>query len=46
EARTPQASGVGLGLSVVRDVARRHGGEIVLSRSDHGGLRAALRIPV
>ncbi|MEL6369530.1 MAG: ATP-binding protein [Pseudomonadota bacterium] len=46
EARTPQASGVGLGLSVVRDVARRHGGEIVLSRSNHGGLRAALRIPV
>ncbi len=45
EARNQNISGVGLGLSVVRDVARSHGGDIVLGRSDKGGLRAALRIP-
>ena len=45
EARGQNVSGVGLGLSVVRDVARSHGGEIVLSKSPQGGLRATLRIP-
>ena len=45
EARGQNISGVGLGLSVVRDVARSHGGEIVLSKSPQGGLRATLRIP-
>ena len=45
EARSQNVSGVGLGLSVVRDVARSHGGEIVLSKSPRGGLRATLRIP-
>lgn len=45
EARNPNISGIGLGLSVVRDVARSHGGEIILSRSPRGGLRASLRVP-
>ncbi len=45
EARGQNVSGVGLGLSVVRDVARSHGGEIVLARAPTGGLRATLRLP-
>ncbi|MGF1543966.1 MAG: ATP-binding protein [Parvularculaceae bacterium] len=38
-------SGAGLGLAVVRDVARRHGGEISLAKAPQGGLRARLRLP-
>ena len=45
EARNQHAGGVGLGLVVVRDVARSHGGEISLGASPHGGLRATLRLP-
>lgn len=45
EARSQQVSGVGLGLSVVRDVARSHGGDVTLARSPRGGLRAVLRAP-
>ncbi|MFN3960198.1 MAG: ATP-binding protein [Parvularculaceae bacterium] len=45
EARSQQIAGVGLGLSVVRDVARSHGGDVTLARSPHGGLRAVLRAP-
>jgi two-component system osmolarity sensor histidine kinase EnvZ len=45
ETRTKNAKGVGLGLAIARDVARAHGGEITLSRSPLGGLRAALRLP-
>ena len=44
-ARSGNVAGVGLGLSVVRDVARSHGGDVTLSRSDHGGLRALIKIP-
>jgi two-component system, OmpR family, osmolarity sensor histidine kinase EnvZ len=39
------AKGVGLGLAIARDVARGHGGDITLSRSPLGGLRATLRLP-
>ena len=46
EARNQNIGGVGLGLSVVRDVARSHGGEVALKTSPQGGLRAILRIPV
>jgi two-component system osmolarity sensor histidine kinase EnvZ len=45
ETRTRNAKGVGLGLAIARDVARAHGGEITLSKSPLGGLRAALRLP-
>ncbi len=45
EARDPNRSGVGLGLSMVRDVARSHGGDAVLEASPRGGLRAILRLP-
>jgi len=39
------AKGVGLGLAIARDVARGHGGDILLGRSPLGGLRAAMRLP-
>jgi len=45
EARSQQIAGVGLGLSVVRDVARSHGGDVTLAPSPRGGLRAVFRAP-
>ncbi|MBV9331022.1 MAG: HAMP domain-containing protein [Alphaproteobacteria bacterium] len=44
--RNLQAGGVGLGLAIARDIARSHGGEVLLGRSAMGGLRATLRLPV
>ncbi|MBU1325198.1 MAG: HAMP domain-containing protein [Alphaproteobacteria bacterium] len=43
--RNQNRKGVGLGLAIARDVARGHGGDITLGRSDLGGLKAALRLP-
>ena len=37
--------GTGLGLTIARDIARAHGGEIVLEDSPMGGLRARLQLP-
>jgi len=37
--------GVGLGLSIARDIARRHGGQLVLANAPLGGLRATLQLP-
>jgi two-component system, OmpR family, osmolarity sensor histidine kinase EnvZ len=45
QARNLDRSGSGLGLAIARDVARGHGGDIVLSTSPLGGLRARLYIP-
>ena len=45
EARNQNAKGVGLGLAIARDVARGHGGDVVLDRSPMGGLRATIRLP-
>lgn len=40
------APGSGLGLAIVSEIARRHGAELRLARSDGlGGLRAAVRFP-
>lgn len=44
-ARNQNRKGVGLGLAIARDVARGHGGDITLDRSDMGGLRALIRLP-
>lgn len=44
--RKPGTGGVGLGLSIVRDVVRSHGGEVVLEDAPIGGLRVRLRLPV
>ena len=44
-ARNIEASGTGLGLPIARDIVRTHGGDITLSESPLGGLRAMVRIP-
>jgi two-component system, OmpR family, osmolarity sensor histidine kinase EnvZ len=43
--RNPSTGGVGLGLTIARDVARGHGGEVSLETSPQGGLRARLHLP-
>lgn len=44
-ARTRNHKGVGLGLAIARDIARGHGGDVTLSASPMGGLRASVRLP-
>lgn len=44
--RSAATGGVGLGLTIARDVARSHGGEITLDDSPMGGLRVRVRLPV
>jgi two-component system osmolarity sensor histidine kinase EnvZ len=44
--RNPETGGIGLGLTIARDVVRGHGGDLTLDDSPLGGLRARLRLPV
>lgn len=46
ESRNPETGGTGLGLAIARDIARSHGGEILLQESPHGGLRARIHLPI
>jgi len=46
EARNQDEGGTGLGLAIARDIVRSHGGDIYLSTSPLGGLRASVRVPV
>ncbi len=43
--RNQATGGVGLGLTIARDIVRGHGGDIVLEQSPLGGLRARVRLP-
>jgi two-component system osmolarity sensor histidine kinase EnvZ len=45
-ARNQDSGSTGLGLAIARDIARIHGGDIALSQSHLGGLKAVLRVPV
>ena len=44
--RNLSTGGLGLGLTIARDITRSHGGEIKLEKSPLGGLRAVLSIPI
>jgi signal transduction histidine kinase len=44
--RNRETGGVGLGLSVVRTVAREHGGDITLTDLDGPGLRVRMHLPI
>ena len=44
--RNLSTGGLGLGLTIARDIARSHGGEIKLDKSHLGGLKAILSIPI
>jgi two-component system, OmpR family, osmolarity sensor histidine kinase EnvZ len=46
DARNQDVAGSGLGLAIARDIARSHGGDVMLGDSPMGGLRASVRIPV
>jgi two-component system osmolarity sensor histidine kinase EnvZ len=45
QARNLDHPGSGLGLTIARDIARGHGGDVTLSKSPLGGLRAQFYIP-
>ncbi|HTI66119.1 MAG TPA: ATP-binding protein [Caulobacteraceae bacterium] len=44
--RSRETGGAGLGLAVVRSVARAHGGDATLENLPGGGLRARARLPI
>jgi two-component system osmolarity sensor histidine kinase EnvZ len=44
--RNTATGGVGLGLTIARDIARSHGGDIVLGDGALGGLKALVRLPL
>lgn len=44
--RNPETGGIGLGLTVTRDIVRGMGGEVMLEDSPLGGLRASLTVPL
>ncbi len=46
ESRNVDTGGVGLGLTIARDIARSHGGDVTLARSALGGLRVIVRLPI
>jgi signal transduction histidine kinase len=45
ESRGRTEGGTGLGLAIAREVARAHGGDVALTDSPLGGLRAEVRLP-
>ncbi len=45
QSRNLATGGVGLGLSIARDIVRGHGGEIVLSNGPASGLRVVVQLP-
>jgi signal transduction histidine kinase len=44
--RNRETGGVGLGLAIVRQIARNHKGTVTLANRPEGGLRATLRLPL
>src|SRR3546814_13103407 len=46
QSRNPATGGIGLGLTIARDVARSHGGDVTVEAAPGGGLRARIWLPV
>ena len=46
QARNASTGGVGLGLTIARDVVRGHGGDVRIDESPMGGARIRIRLPV
>ena len=46
KSRNQKKSSVGLGLSITSDIIRSHGGNIELGKSDLGGLKIKIVLPV
>jgi len=44
--RNNKTGGVGLGLTIARDIAQAHGGSIELAESPYGGLRVIITLPL
>ncbi|MBI1237048.1 MAG: HAMP domain-containing protein [Alphaproteobacteria bacterium] len=44
--RNLKSAGVGLGLTIARDIAQAHGGSITLDTSPKAGLRVRIRLPL
>ena len=44
--RNRETGGVGLGLPIARNIARAHGGDVVLANRPTGGLRVTLTLPI
>ncbi|MEW6678583.1 MAG: ATP-binding protein [Pseudomonadota bacterium] len=45
DSRNRATGGVGLGLAIARNLARAHGGEVVLENRPEGGIRATVTLP-
>ena len=46
ESRNPETGGVGLGLTITRDIVTAHGGKIHMEDSDLGGLKVVMVFPI
>jgi hypothetical protein len=46
QSRNRETGGVGLGLPISRNIARAHGGDVVLANRPTGGIRATVTLPV
>jgi two-component system osmolarity sensor histidine kinase EnvZ len=44
--RNQETGGIGLGLSIARDILRGHGGDITLEDAPQGGVRARVKLPI